>query len=128
LFLALLPQLLLAGLAPALVVCQEGDGARAVELSVSACCGDALAAPEVSSPEGALRASEDACGDCQDDALSVALQRGAAPSLLCAHLLAPRRSWELPLQRWSTPRRSRAPPEAPPGSALRELATLRLRC
>ncbi|HBP20611.1 MAG TPA: hypothetical protein DEA08_22830 [Planctomycetes bacterium] len=125
--LALLPQLLLAGLAPALVICQEGSGARAVELSLSACCADAPALEEHSGYS--LGADEDGCGDCQDDTLSVSLQRGAAPYSLCAHLLAPRLVWELPLQRWSAPSCSRAPPElAPPSPALGELSTLRLRC
>lgn len=127
LLLALLPQLLLAGSAPALVLCQEASGARAVELSVSACCAQAPAAAGVDGGD-ALRSREDGCGDCLDDALSVSLQRSAAPHVFCSHICAARLSWELALQRWSAPASSRAPPPDAPSSPLGELSTLRLLC
>jgi hypothetical protein len=80
---ALLPQLLLALLSPAFVVCQEGDGASAVELSMADCCQD-----DVPAPAGAeeLCPEEEDCGGCQDAVLALSLQRdeGATTHVSCA--------------------------------------------
>ena len=73
---AILPQLLLALFTPALVVCQEADGARAVELGFTPCC--AADSGEVSQASE-VRQLADGCGGCEDEGLVVSLQREDEP-------------------------------------------------
>ncbi len=128
---ALLPQLLLAVLAPALVVCQEGAGGQSVELSVAECCGDSgrSEAPAESGQE--LRASDDECGDCLDASLNLSLLRGEDEAsldlCLCPVLDQPQ---DLVLPVLPSASHARAPPQRYLGVApgLLALRTTRLLC
>lgn len=133
---ALLPQLVLAVLAPALVLCQESAGGQILELSLAECCGEAEpdeapdGAPD-GAPEQELRASDEDCGDCLDEGLNLSLLRSdeqEQPQLCPCPLLPPVLLPALPHA--FGPDRARAPPQRYLGVApgLRALRTTRLLC
>ena len=131
LFSALLPQLLLAVLAPALVVCQERAGGKSVELSVAECCGDAERPQAPAESDQELRASDDDCGDCLDASLNLSLVRGddqATLDLCLGPDLAQPLDLVLPVLRSAS--HARAPPQRYLGvdPSLLALRTTRLLC
>jgi len=123
--LAFLPQLVLGALAPALVLCHEADGARAVELSVAGCCESETVAVDVANEVHGV----DDCGGCEDAALELSLQREEGHTTLLVALACVAPTVEL-LRGWDalpSPLAAAAPDEALAG-ALTALRTVQLRC
>lgn len=121
----LLPQLVLALLAPALVICQEGNGDRGVELSVTSCC---VAEGSQAGESERLRKSEEECGGCQDAVLAVTLRREESQASLALSLelfavVSPSWSWDAVSPPTYAPVTSLAP-----NGALAAFRTVNLRC
>lgn len=122
---ALLPQFLLASIAPALVMCQEADGGQALELALSGCC----EAPAVQAEtEGrSVREQGEDCAGCTDSAVAFSLKLDEAQSPVFSTAFFPQES---PAWSWN----ACAPPqrlvvsEPPPNRALQALHTVNIRC
>jgi len=125
LLLGVLPQLLVAILAPALVACEESDGAKNFELRVAGCC----VTDGQSAQTQQVRSQDTDCGGCEDAVVSLSLKQedGQPPNLPESVLLTTvtdfGRSWD------GFAPYSRAPPSSlPPNPSLAALRTVNLRC
>ena len=122
---ALLPQCLLATIAPALVMCQEADGGQVLELALSDCC-DAPAA-EAETEGLSVREQGEGCEGCTDSAVPFSLKRDDAQGPTFSTAFFPQKS---PAWNWS----ACAPPqrlvvsEPPPNRTLQALRTVNIRC
>jgi hypothetical protein len=122
---ALLPQFLLATLAPALVMCQEANGAQVLELALSECC-DAPATNAETDEPGAHEQEED-CEGCTDSAVPMTLKRDEAqqPAFVTPVFLQASPAWS-----WNAlaPPQRLALSEPVPNAALQALRTVNIRC
>lgn len=120
---ALLPQFLLAVLAPAFSVCLETDGTRILELGVSDCCVAEAMERGASDRVG----DQDDCDGCEDSALAVShkCDERPAPLVLSLDLLTtdPTRRWDSTVRPLGVPA-----PSLTPSGYLRALRTVHLRC
>lgn len=121
--LVLLPQLLVAVLAPAFLVCDEGSGGRSLELSASGCCVTTLAVSHGDTAE--LHEQKD-CGDCEDTVLTIQ-QRDEKRTMVSPSIPVRTSDWAEPvLLQACEP--SPAPTPAALDPTLVALRTVNLRC
>ena len=122
---ALLPQCLLATIAPALVMCQEADGGQVLELALSDCC-DAPAV-EAETEGLSVREQGEGCEGCTDSAVPFSLKRDDGQGPVFSTAFFPQES---PAWNWS----ACAPPqrlvvsEPSPNRTLQALRTVNIRC
>lgn len=122
---ALLPQCLLAALAPALVMCQEASGAQVLEIALSECCEAPATNAETEEP-GACEQEED-CEGCTDSAVPITLKRGESQQPAFVTVVFPQES---PAWSWNAcaPPQHFVLPEPVPNTALQALRTVNIRC
>lgn len=123
---ALLTHCLLAVAAPVMVLCEEADGARALELALTGCCEASVVAANAGEP--GVRDQGTDCRDCADSALSLSLKRDDTQTLCFATAVIPAQRAAARARITGHHTRRPLPSNPVPNASLEALGTVELRC